>query len=303
MDNRLRYLSGLRYFESAARMKSYSRAAEELYVSQAAVSQKIRQLEQDLNCKLFVRQGREMTLTDKGRTLFRQVSLGFEHIVTGLNQLQSEPLNGVLCVSAPPSFSSRWLLPRLWRFTCEYPGVPIKILTSCLAPDIKRGEVDIAIWQGENMENDQGLRKQFLKEEAVYPFCSPELAESMQFSSPEQLMSCWLIHYDSNSIQWQAWFSAAGTVMEKHDVQWMEVGTFDLALSAVLAGHGACLATDLLTQELVDKGLLVKPFDIALTPGIRFDIYDDPNSPRRTRVEAFRQWLLNESTPVSDNEQ
>ena len=101
MDNRLRYLSALHYFESAARLKSYSKAAEELCITQAAISQKLRQLEQRLSCKLFIRRGREMHLTDKGQILHQHVNDGFKNIITGLNRIQNEPVEGVLNVSAP----------------------------------------------------------------------------------------------------------------------------------------------------------------------------------------------------------
>ncbi|MEZ8043706.1 LysR family transcriptional regulator, partial [Vibrio sp. 10N.237.312.C02] len=110
MDNRLRHLSGLRYFEVAARLHSYSKAAEELFVSQAAVSQKIRQLEEQVGCKLFIRKGRVMALTHEGRTLFKHVSDGFQEVLLGLNKIQSEPIQGLLVVRSPPSFASRWLL-------------------------------------------------------------------------------------------------------------------------------------------------------------------------------------------------
>ncbi|WP_070962484.1 LysR substrate-binding domain-containing protein [Vibrio sonorensis] len=294
MDKRLRHLSGLRYFEAAARLKSYSKAAEELFVSQAAVSQKIRQLEEELDCKLFVRKGREMTATQKGHTLYEQVSRGFEHILTGLNQIQSEPLEGLLKVSVPPSFASRWLVPRLWKFTLQYPNIPIRIVTSCENPDIRHGAVDVAIWQGEKMECENNLDKELLLEEKIYPFCSPELAKSVQFTSPEQLLKCWLIDYDSGCYPWQSWFEIAGVNMERSKVQWMEVGTFDMAISAVMAGHGACLASDCLASDFIERGMLTKPFDIGMTPGIRFNLFTAQDSPRRERIRAFTSWLKEE---------
>ena len=98
MDKRLRTLSSLRYFEAAARLQSYSKAADELFVSQAAVSQTIRRLEDDLDCKLFQRKGRGMALTSKGQTLLEHVALGFEQVICGLNKIQNEPLDGLLKV-------------------------------------------------------------------------------------------------------------------------------------------------------------------------------------------------------------
>ncbi|MBY7886734.1 LysR family transcriptional regulator [Vibrio fluvialis] len=294
MDNRLKHLAGLGYFEVAARLRSYSAAATELFISQAAVSQKIRQLEEGLGCKLFVRQGREMQLTKQGETLYHQVSSGFEKIITGLNQIQSEPVEGVLCVRTPPSFASRWLMPRLWKFTMEHPYIPIRLITDCDTPNIRHTSIDVAIWQGDEEVNDPGLHQEMLFEEPVYPFCSPELANSMKFSEPEQLLNCWLIHFDSQSFSWSQWFRQASVVMAKDTVQWMEVSTFDMALNAVIAGHGACLATDSLADDFVARGLLVKPFSVGLTPGVRYSLISDPSSSRAARIEAFNDWLRRE---------
>ncbi|KOO04064.1 LysR substrate-binding domain-containing protein [Vibrio nereis] len=296
MDSRLHHLPGLRYFEVAARLNSYSRAAEELFVSQAAVSQKIRQLEDGLGCKLFVREGREMRLTEQGKILYKNVSLGLSQIVTGLNQIQSEPVEGLLCVSSTPSFASRWLLPRLWKFSTQHPNIPIRILTSCDAPNLKQGAADLAIWQGEDLEVSgiEKLHKEFLFEETIYPFCSPHLAQAIHLTKPEQLLSCWLIHYESGGYPWQSWFAQAGVTMNRESVQWMEVSTFDHAMNAVMAGHGACLASDSLAADYIERGLLIKPFNIGMTPGIRFNLIYDEESPRRKRIAAFSNWLHQE---------
>ncbi|BDU38281.1 putative Bacterial regulatory protein, LysR [Vibrio nigripulchritudo SFn27] len=294
MDSRLRHLSGLRYFEAAARLSSYSKAAEELFVSQAAVSQKIRQLEQVLGCKLFIRQGREMALTEKGKTLYKQVSKGFESILTGLNQITNEPIDGVLSVSSPPSFASRWLLPRLWKFSIRHPSIPIRVMTTCNDMDLRHGDIDVAIWQGEEMEDSEGLLCERLLEEPIYPYCSPELADSMKFDDPKQLLDCWLIHYESKCFPWEDWFKILDIKMKKSSIQWMEVGTFDLAMNAVAAGHGACLATECLASDYVERGMLVRPFDIGMTPGLTFHLFSDPDSPRRERIKAFSDWLHSE---------
>lgn len=294
MDKRLRTLSSLRYFEAAARLQSYSKAADELFVSQAAVSQTIRRLEDDLDCKLFQRKGRGMALTSKGQTLLEHVALGFEQVICGLNKIQNEPLDGLLKVSAPPSFASRWLLPRLWKFTLEHPDISIRIITTCEAMDVQHGEVDVAIWQGESLIGEESLEKELLFEEPIFPFCSPSLAESTTFDDPKQLLDCWLIHFDSPSFQWHQWFECNGLKMNDNAVHWMEVDTFDMAMSAVVAGHGACLASDCLASDFVERGLLVKPFNTGLTPGIQFNLFTAQESPRRERIKAFTSWLHEE---------
>ncbi|ENM6365479.1 LysR substrate-binding domain-containing protein [Vibrio antiquarius] len=293
MDNRLRYLSALRFFEYASRHKSYSKAAEELYVTQAAISQKLRQLEDRLGCKLFIRRGREMHLTDKGQILQSHVNDGFKNVITGLNRIQNEPLEGVLNVSAPRSFSTRWLMPRLWKFTMEFPHVPIRVQT-VKEIDIRHTETDVLIWQGDENVEHLDLDQETLFEEHIYPYCSPQLAESMKFDSPEQLLNCWLIDFHSASFSWEQWFVYANVSAKREGIQWMEVSTFDMAINAVVAGHGACLATESISADFVERGLLVKPFNIGLNPGIRYSVISDPSSSRVLRINAFKSWLLKE---------
>ncbi|MFA0598262.1 LysR substrate-binding domain-containing protein, partial [Vibrio sp. F13] len=274
-------------------------AAEELFVSQAAVSQKIRQLEEQLECKLFIRKGREMALTKEGRTLFQHVSDGFKELVVGLNKIQSEPLQGVIVVRSLPSFASRWLLPRLWKFSVKHPEIPIKLLTENDTPKLKYDEIDVAILQGEDLPVEQGLSLEVLINEPLYPFCSPALANSLKFSSPEQLLKCWLIQFKGGHYLWEEWFKRVNVPIKSSTVQWVEVGTFDMGLTTVMAGHGVCLATDSLAGDFIERGLLVKPFDIGMTPGVQVNLCFDPSSPRKERIEAFTEWLHEEVSEIS----
>ena len=108
-----------------------------------------------------------MMLTSKGQTLLEHVSAGFEQVLSGLNKIQNETFGGLLKVSAPPSFASRWLLPRLWTFTLEHPGISIRIITTCEAMDVQHGEVDVAIWQGETPLSEVHINKELLFEEQI----------------------------------------------------------------------------------------------------------------------------------------
>ncbi|HGY9614504.1 LysR substrate-binding domain-containing protein [Vibrio harveyi] len=291
MDYRLRYLHGLRYFEAAARLNSYTRASEELFVSQAAVSQQIRKLEEQLACELFVREGREMTLTPKGNALYQDVSRAFSLIINSLNKMESEPIEGVLVVGSPPSFASRWLLPRLWEFSLKHPEIPIRVLAKSEVPNLKLGEVDVAIVQGENPFVEEELSHEVLINEPIYPYCSPQFAEYMKLNKPEDLLNCWLVYFESGCYPWEWWFKCANVSTIDNSIQWVAVGTFDMAINTVVSGHGVCLATDSLAGDLIERGLLVKLFDIGLTPGVQINLCLDPSSPRRERIQAFNKWL------------
>lgn len=293
MENGLRHLNALRCFEAAARLKSYSKAGEELFVTQAAISQQIRGLEKTLGSKLFYRQGREMLLTAQGEILANHVTTGFDHILTGLNRAQCEPLNGSLTVTTTPSFASRWLMPKLWRFTMKYPEIPIKVIASPTEDDLRHSGIDIAIRQGQ--VNSPNLHNHFLYEEPVFPICSPELATSLKLTKPEQLTKCWLIHgINSVAFTWAKWFEKAKVPYDEKQLLWMEVTTFDMGLNAVMAGHGVCLGTMSLAGDFIEKGLLVKPFDIGLTPGVRYTLLHNEHSPRLKRINVFKEWVNEE---------
>lgn len=295
MDKRLHLLPSLRFFETAARLESYSAAAIELGVTQAAVSQQIRSLESALGVKLFYRHHRAMRLTSVGNTLHQHVRHGFDQILSGFNRIQSEPLEGTVTVSTTPSFASRWLMPRLWRFSSLHPMVSIRVLTDKALAELKHSDIDVAIRQGVIEEQDPQLEYQLLFEEPVYPMCSPELAKSIKFTHPEKILKCWLIHGEAaRDFSWERWFKRAGVHIEEKPAQWMEVSTFELGLSAVMAGHGVCLATDSLAGDLIERGLLVKPFNIGISPGVRYSVIHNSISPRIGRINLFKTWLNDE---------
>ncbi|KJY93588.1 MULTISPECIES: LysR substrate-binding domain-containing protein [Vibrio] len=294
MDKRLHFLSNIRYFEAAARWESYSRAAQELCVTQAAVSQKLRQLEEALGCKLFIRQGRDMVLTGEGQRLYTKVSSAFETLIEGLNATQPEPIEGVLSVATSPSFAARWLMPRLWKFSLEYPETLIRI-SSAMAPKVAlTSEIDVAI--GEVNFHEEGIVREMLFNEAVFPVCSPSLARDMKLTHPEQLLKCWLIKgIRSHHFSWESWFAKANVDISQRACEWMEVDTLDMGINAVIAGHGVCPGTDSLAGDFIERGLLVKPFDIELDNGIEYVASYHSNSIRKARISVFVQWLKREA--------
>lgn len=291
MDKRLRHLAALRYFESAARHKSYSKAADELCVSQAAVSQKLRQLETSLGCQLFYRQGRQMLTTQLGAKLHHQVSQGFDNIIRGLDEVQPTKTT-MLTVNTTPSFATRWLMPRLWKFSVAHPTIPIRIDSSSERLTSLPTNADIAV--GEISPNDiDGSQYcyELLFEEPIYPVCSPRLLQHAEINEPKDLLKCWLVT-DTNKhhFSWQQWFEKAGVCVDSMKPQWLEVATLDLGINAVVAGHGVCPATDSLAGDFIQRGLLVKPFDITLTSGIQQAAIYHTQS-----IQAFIQWLQEES--------
>ena len=299
MDFRLKQLNLLHTFESAARHQSYSKAAEELFVSQAAISQQMRQLEAKLNTSLFVRSGRSMLLTIHGETLYRACHQGFLEIASGLNAIQSEGLAGDLTITSTQAFCSLWLMPRLYKFSLLYPDINIRVLASNAVQDMKKKHIDIAIRF--SLSIDQLAADNMVVEPcghvSAYPVCSAELFNRGDLTSPQELLNYQLIYLANESkVTWGSWFEHVGVTGYKQHKKKTEVTSTDLALSAVLGGHGITLAaTELFAPYLSTKQVVV-PFDIKHPiEWQRFILYD-AHSSRANRIKVFTEWLKQELT-------
>lgn len=293
MDKRLRHIALLRCFESAARHQSYSKAAVELSITQAAVSQQIRNLEQHLAVTLFTRVGRNMLLTKQGKTLFDYVGQAFVLLSEGFDRIKYEPEDGVLTVTAPPSFSSIWLVPRLWKFSSQHPNITVRAIASQQIEDLRHTDIDIAIRQTEKVVAD--VYSELLISDAVYPYCSPELVKDVNLDSPEKLKDCWLVEaIDPGLHSWKNWFVAANVDVQEDLLSWIEVTTWEMGINAVVSGHGVCLASESMASQLVERGVLVCPFKIPTQHHLKFHLLYDESSPKKSRINIFRDWLRSE---------
>jgi len=304
LDKRLNHLNALRTFESAARHQSYSKAAEELFVSQAAVSQQMRQLEQGLQAKLFLRVGRTMQLTQSGEKLFHSTSQAFITLIQGLNSIQCEEIAGDLTLTSTQAFCSLWLMPRLFRFAQIHPDVNIKIQASNQIVDLAKNHIDLAIRFGlkEKQVNYGNLTQIDFGEDQAYPVCSPKLLSDMKIDKPEDLLKCNLVSLSNEKvITWQAWFEHAGVSgFEKHN-QKTEVTSSDMGLSAVLSGHGVTLAAMAMSAQYLENKQLVIPFQLKHPCEWRRYLVYDPNSAKLKRIKAFTDWLQHEMSLSKKN--
>ena len=295
MDRRLRHIALLRCFDAAARHQSYSLAAQELSITQAAVSQQIRNLEEHLQVKLFMREGRVMRLTKQGNTLSASVSKAFGELSQGFDRIQIEPQAGMLTVTASPSFCSRWLVPRLWKLSALFPDVHVRALASAQYEDVRHSDIDVAIRQGE-MQVDN-VHQETLLLDPVFPVCSPRVYAEEQLTSPEKINQCWLVEAIGAGrwgFSWEDWFKLAGVPLDSQCNKWMEVTTWEMGINAVLSGHGVFLTSGCMAKDLIESGALVKPFDIQIEPGLKFSLLYDEESPRIARINVFTDWLKGE---------
>ena len=298
MNNHLPPLSALRAFEAAARHMSFSKAADELHVTPAAVSHQIHALEEDLGVKLFHRMNRSIGLTASARVLFPGLSEAFAGIQSSVRRLRAHNDTGTLTVTASPSFAAKWLLLRLHRFQERHSEIDVRISATDEVVDLTRGDFDVAIRYG--CGKYPGLDVELLFTNEVFPACSPQLLTSgPPLRTPEDLSRHALIHdlaveRDPLVPTWPMWLKAAG-VKDVPAITGLTFNNMHLALDAAIAGHGVVLAYSTIAAADLAAGRLVRLFSLALPDQFAYYIVTAPGALERPKVRAFRNWLRHES--------
>lgn len=287
-------------FECAARHNSYSLAAAELCISQAAVSQQMRQLEQGLNKQLFIRKGRQMVLTQQGQSLYVSAQKALETIDHGLSKINQEDIAGELTINSTQAFTTLWLMPRLQSFAELYPHIQIRAFSSANFEDLKQKHIDLAIRFGSDVEKKtpSHLACVYFGDSKVYPICSTRLASKLVLDSPASLLSTWLVTIENpGSYNWPHWFKDAGVTGYEQHKQWTKVTSTDMAINAVISGHGVTLAVPYLCQQQFDSGELMIPFSIPHSNTVKRYMVYDPNSSKLARLNIFMRWIKSEMSP------
>ena len=292
MPKRLPPLNALKAFEVAARTLSFTRAAEELHVTQAAVSHQIKLLEQSLGIKLFRRLNRALRLTDAGQAYLPSVSKAFELLSEATNNLDLAQQRGTLTVTVLPSFAARWLVPRLGKFLRAYPEIDVRIAPAIETVDFASEDVDIGIRYG--MGNWPGLRATWLMNEDIYPVCSPQLLEGAQpLRGLSDLKNQVLLHDDGHD-DWNKWLMAAG-VADVDPLRGPVITDSSMLLQAAIGGEGVALARSVLVAEDLSAGRLIKPFALNLPAQYAYYVVHPESVSNSYKINSFRDWLLSES--------
>ncbi len=293
----LKNINLLYSFECAARYQSYSKAATELCISQAAVSQQMRQLEETLGKKLFIRKNKSMLLTQQGQSLLLTSQKAFDIIEKGIKNITTEEVAGTLTISSTQAFTALWLMPKLKKFSKKYPDIKIRVLSSAHFENLKEQHIDLAIRFGNDVpkNTDSSLSCEYFGEDAVYPVCSSELAKKLTFNSPADLLKTWLVTIDKPGYyDWSTWFNKTDTQGYQSHQQWTTVQSTDMALNAVLNGHGVTLAALYLCAEKLQTGQLVIPVNISHPNLVKRYFVFDPHSAKIARLAIFTRWLKEE---------
>ena len=303
--------NALHAFVVAARQGSFSKAADELHVTPAAVSQQIRVLEELLGVQLFHRLHRGLRLTDAGQAGLAKMQEGFDSLYDAVGQLQGDENKQELTIWTSPSFASKWLMPRMHRFREANPQIDLRIsgsgslidsgstAPSLSAEILKANNIDVAIRFGSG--NYPGCDVDRFMEVDAITLCSPSLLNSKDappLKEPKDLSLHTLLHDESpyeGRPQWKTWLKSAGLedLTCQHNLYFNSVL---LALSAAVEGQGVVLTLDKLSQHDIDQGHLVRVFDLPMEVEHGYHLISLAGEQSDAGVTAFKQWIMDEVT-------
>ena len=300
LKNRLPPLEPLVAFEAAARLLSFTRAAEELHLTQAAVSQQIRNLEQYLEVKLFTRSHRAVQLTHEGHEYQHTVSGLLKQLASATTDIKSSEVNPRLNITCDQSFAAFWLSPRLRLFQRSNPGISLRLLASDDEADCITDNAQISIFHGEGYW--PGFKSYQLFDEEIFPVCSPEYLESQ----PELDWRDWLLQVDLldlddshwNWMNWRSWFAGQG-IDEPLQFRNLQINSYPLLIEAACHSQGVALGWNYLVDELLDRGKLVRPIEQSLTTSFGYYLIVNERYIDEPSVVQFRQWLMARFTASS----
>jgi len=284
-------LNFLHTFESVARHLSFTNAAKELFVTQAAVSHQIKALEEYLGVKLFYREKRKVFLSEEGQKLLPSVVSGLQGIADSLENIRNYDSEDTIVVGVGSSFSANWLVHLLGAFYQKFPEVNLHLKISNNDPDFSSDGTDMAVVWGKG--DWQGLECEKLMVVEFTPVCSPDLLkEAHPLKTPEDL-----VHYplldDPDYDIWQEWLEDAGIPERKYKRR-VVIPDANVLIHSTLAGHGIALCAEGIVQEYLDSGRLIRPFDHSITGGGFYYLVYPEKALRKPPVRLFKNWLLQE---------
>jgi LysR family transcriptional regulator, glycine cleavage system transcriptional activator len=293
-------LQSLKAFDAASRHLSFTKAAQELNVTPAAVSHQIKELEEATGVALFQRTSRHMQLTRQGEILKPAVADALEGLTRALQRIRQNENPKQVRVTASPSIAAKWLVPRLDRFLESESGADVRIDVSSEPLDFDREDIDVAIRFGDG--NYPGLQVDKLFHDILFPVCSPALLKRRKpLREPRDLLQHTLIHLDYEAQgavwpNWRMWMLAAG-IKDFNDTRGLHFSQTSLAIQAAIDGHGVALGDSTLVGDDLAAGRLVKPFELSLRSPAQFayHLITRRDTSDRPMTKAFRNWIIAEA--------
>jgi LysR family transcriptional regulator, glycine cleavage system transcriptional activator len=285
-------------FEAAARTLSFTRAAEELYLTQSAVSRQIKTLEEHLGVQLFERRHRALALTDDGKAFQRIAADVLDRLQSSINQMRARGAENQLSVTTVTGFASLWLIPRLKRFTRLHPHIDVHIIANDKLLDLERGMIDLAIRYTKTERVAPGAERLF--NEDILPVCHPSLVASnvTPLRRPKDLVHHTLLHLDYHGARktwfdWGTWQTVLG-IEDLKPAGHLYFSRYDQLIQAAMAGQGVALGVSPLINEAIRSGSLVAPFDTQVAGPHCYYLVRSSTGQAKPQVADFVAWLHEE---------
>ena len=278
-------------FEAAARHLNYTRAAEELGVTQAAVSRQMKKLEGFVGRPLFSKKVRNLRLTEDGRRLQVDVSQGLRRIADAVQGIRLINVVRPLTITTTASVAMLWLTPRLQQFRKLHAGIDVSLIATDWLIDMKKEEVDIAIRYGAG--NWTGGKSILLFDEEIFPVCSPEYLKQHPMSGLEDLKTADLIHFEAlseNKANWRVWLTDSGVGNIPSDAG-MHYNNYQAVMNAAIDGQGIALGCNHLIDSYLLDDKLVRPFTQSVKTGNGFWVFTLDDIPLSKDAALFMSWL------------
>lgn len=284
-------------FEAAARHLSFTKAGEELFLTQSAISRQIKELEASLGVALFQRRHRALVLTEAGQQFYAASAQVLTTMRAATERLRAQTGKRSVSLTTTHSFAALWLIPRLAGFTRAHPGVDVRITAETRVQDLERDGLDIAIRHGPaSLAGRNAVR---LMGEKVFPVCSPQLLEKKPLDKPSDLKNHVLLQYDDPEgrhpwLHWKTWLEVEG-IADLRPAGTLSFSGYEQIIPAALAGHGVALGRTPLVKDLVSSGELVAPFRSTADPARAYYAILSPSAAARPEAIAFLEWLREEA--------
>ena len=317
MRRALPSMIALSAFEAAGRLGSFSMAADELHVTQGAISRQIRALEEYLDTKLFVRLTRRVELTSAGQMYLREIQFALDHVERAtVNFRTRQSQHSILTISVLPSVASFWLMSRLDNFTKQYPHIETRILTSIQAVDLQANEADVAIrvgaLPGKSYEARQpridldmvtswrGVQAELLFDDVLVPVLAPQLVDPAHpLNEPKDLLHYPLIHTASRTHAWRDWLGIYG-LQERPSMERAEYGHFFMAIEAARKGQGIALVPSILLAGLNEMELFA-PIRSKTPSAGEYYLLMLGDRTQEPQCAAFCTWIKEQAGEVQAN--
>jgi LysR family transcriptional regulator, glycine cleavage system transcriptional activator len=285
-------------FEAAARTLSFTKAAEELFITQSAVSRQIKALEDHLGVRLFERRPRSLELTESGQALHRISADVLERLQAATDQVRAASRTRQLSITTTTGFASLWLIPRLQRFTGLHPDIDVRISATTDALNLERSLIDLAIRYCQPEAAPEGAVRLFGEE--MIPVCAPALLRdgARPLERPEDLEHHVLLHFDYPGahrmfMDWGTWLTALG-IGDLKSAGALHFSQYEQMIQAAIAGQGVALGRQPLVNDLIQSGMLAAPFKQSIVGARGYFVIESPLAAGKPYVREFTTWLIDE---------